>query len=74
MKINIDATAKPPLGPIYPLSQSKAGALREFIDKHLNMGFIHPYNSLFRVPVLFVKKKDSSVWLCVDFHRLNAIT
>jgi len=27
-----------------------------------------------RVPVLFVKKKDGSLWLCVDFHRLNKIT
>ena len=26
------------------------------------------------MPVLFVKKKDSSLWLCVDFHQLNAIT
>ena len=59
---------------MYPLSQSEVGALCEFIDKHLNMGFIHPSNSLFRVPVLFVKKKDNSLWLCVDFCRLNAIT
>ena len=62
MKINTDETAKPPLGPIYPLSQFKVGALCEFIDKHLNMGFIRPSNSLFRVPVLFIKKKDGSLW------------
>ena len=67
LKIDIDETAKAPLGPVYPLSQSELGALHEFIDEHLNMGFIHPSNSLFRVPVLFVKKKDGSLWLCVDF-------
>ena len=58
----------------YPLSQSELGALREFIDEHLNMGFICPSNSLFRAPVLFIKKKDSSLRLCVDFRRLNSIT
>src|ERR1700722_14023395 len=25
-------------------------------------------------PILFVKKKDSGLWLCVDFRRLNKIT
>ena len=63
----MDETAKAPLGPVYPLSQSELGALCEFIDKHLNMGFICPSNSLFGVPVLFIKKKDGSLQLCVDF-------
>ena len=61
LKINVDESAKP------PLSQSEVGALREFVDEHLAMGFIQPSNSLFGAPVLFVKKKDSSLWLCVDF-------
>ena len=62
------------MGPIYPLSQSEVGALHEFIDEHLNMGFIHPSNSLFRAPVLFIRKKDGSLWLCVAFCQLNTIT
>ena len=67
LKIDVDESAKPLLGPIYPLSQSKVSALHEFIDEHLAMGFICPSNSPFRAPVLFVKKKDGSLWLCVDF-------
>ena len=47
MKIDVDESAKPPLGPIYPLSQSKVSALHEFIDEHLAMGLIHPSNSPF---------------------------
>ena len=74
LKIDIDETAKAPLGPVYPLSQSELGALHKFIDEHLNMGFICPSNSSFRAPVLFIKKKDSSLWLCVDFQQLNSIT
>ena len=40
LKIEIDETAKPPVGPIYPLSKSQLGSLRKFIDEHLNIGFI----------------------------------
>ena len=48
--------------------------LHEFIDEHLNMGFICPSNSPFGAPVLFFKKKDGSLQLCVDFRQLNSIT
>ena len=68
LKIDIDETGKAPLGPVYPLSQSELGALHEFIDEHLNMGFICLSNSPFRAPVLFIKKKDGSLQLCVDFQ------
>ena len=73
-KIEIDETAKPPLGPIYSLLQSELTALWEFIDENVANGFIQPSNSPFGAPVLCVKKKDSSLHLCVDFCRLNAIT
>ena len=74
MKIEIKDGAKPPLGPIYPLSESKLVALQEFIDEHLAMGFIHSSKSPFGALVLFVKRKDGSLRLCVNFHQLNTIT
>ena len=74
LKIEIDETAKPPVGPIYPLSESELGSLRKFIDKHLNISFIWPSNLPFGAPVLFSKKKDGSLRLCIDFWKLNAIT
>jgi RNase H-like domain found in reverse transcriptase/Reverse transcriptase (RNA-dependent DNA polymerase)/Integrase zinc binding domain len=48
--------------------------LREFIDENLKTGFICPSSSPFGAPVLFIKNKDGSLQLCVDFRRLNAIT
>jgi hypothetical protein len=74
LKIDIDKGTYPPLVPIYPLSQSELSAVREFLDEHLSIGFIRPTKSLYGAPVLFVKKKDSSLRLCVDFRGLNAIT
>ena len=67
LKNEINETAKPPLGPIYSLSQSELSALRTFIDENVANGFIRLSNSPFGAPVLFVKKKDSSLRLCVDF-------
>ncbi|XP_028075293.1 uncharacterized protein LOC114277594 [Camellia sinensis] len=41
--------------------------LQELLDK----GFIHPSTSPWDASVLFVKKKDRTLWLCVDYQELN---
>ena len=74
LKINLEEGAQPLVGPIYSLSASEQEALKEFIEENLNMGFIRPTSSLHGALVLFVKKKDGSLHLCVDFHRLNHIS
>ena len=40
LKINLEEGAQPLVGPIYSLLASKQEALKEFIEKNLNMGFI----------------------------------
>jgi len=47
--------------------------LKEFIDANLTNGFIHLMSSLHGALVLFVKKKDESLWLCVHFYGFNKI-
>ena len=64
----------PPQPPIYSLLNSELETLHEFIDKHLNIRFIQPSCSSHSAPILFVKKKDGSLWLCVDFWSLNKVT
>jgi hypothetical protein len=44
--------------------------LNELLDK----GYIRPSSSPWGCPVLFVKKKDQSLRLCIDYRPLNAIT
>jgi hypothetical protein len=44
--------------------------LRELLDK----GYIQPSSSPWGCPALFVKKKDESLRLCVDYRPLNAVT
>jgi len=44
--------------------------LQELLDK----GFIRPSNSPWGAPVLFVKKKDGTLHLCIDYRQLNKVT
>jgi len=73
LQINLEEDAQPPVGPIYSLSVSKQKTLKKFIEKNLNTGFIQPTSSLYGTLVLFIKKKDGSLYLCVDFCSLNHI-
>ena len=41
------------------------------MEEFLNKGFIRPSTSPWGVPVLFVKKKDGSLQLCIDYRQLN---
>jgi len=74
LKINLEEGAQPPVGPIYSLSTFEQEALKKFIEENLNTGFIRPTSSPYGAPVLFVKKKDGSLHLCVDFRSLNHIS
>jgi len=65
---------QPPFGPIYNLSQGKLVALREYINEHLEKGFIQHAKSSTSAPIFFVKKKDGSLRICVDYHGLNQFT
>ena len=59
--------------PIYKLTPIEVEALRKEVNKNLERGFIQPSTLPAGTPILFVKKKDGKLQLCVDYRGLNQI-
>ena len=72
--IKLVLSVKPMFRPLYNLSQQELNVLKVYIKKNLKSEFIQRLTSSVRAPILFIKKKDSSLQLCVDYHCLNVIS
>ncbi|GJW63090.1 putative reverse transcriptase domain-containing protein [Tanacetum coccineum] len=73
-RIELTPGATPVAKSPYRLAPSEleelSGQLKELQDK----GFIRPSSSPWGAPVLFVKKKDGSFRMCIDYRELNKLT
>lgn len=74
MKIDLIPGTQAPFGPLYSLAVPELKVLREYLDEMLAKGFIQASTSSAGAPILFVKKKDGTLRLCVDYRGLNAVT
>jgi hypothetical protein len=58
----------------YRMPTTELAELKKQLQELLDKGFIRPSTSPWGCPALFVKKKDNSLRLCVDYRPLNAVT
>ena len=60
--------------PPYIMAPVELKELKAQLEELLSKGFIRPSTSPWGASVLFVKKKDGSLWLCIDYRQLNRAT
>nr|GEZ38556.1 putative reverse transcriptase domain-containing protein [Tanacetum cinerariifolium] len=57
----------------YRLAPSEMKELSDQLQELFDKGFLRPSSSPWGALVLFVKKKDGSFWMCIDYRELNKL-
>ncbi|GJR54795.1 reverse transcriptase domain-containing protein [Tanacetum coccineum] len=73
-RIDLIPGASPVVRSPYRLAPSEMLELSNQLKELQEKGFIRPSHSPWGAPVLFVKKKDGSMRMCIDYRELNKLT
>lgn len=73
-KIELEAGSKPPFGPIYHMSPLELEEAKKQLTDLLERGLIQPSKSPYGAPILFVRKANGKLRMCVDYRALNKLT
>ena len=77
-EIEFEITLIPSTTPIsippYRLASVELEELKKQLEELTKKGFIRSSTSPWGAPVLFVKKKDGSMRMCIDYRKLNQVT
>lgn len=73
-RIELVPGSTPPSQATYRMSPKELDELKKQLQELSDHGFIQPSKSPYGAPVLFVKKKDGSIRMCIDYRALNKVT
>ena len=71
--IKLEEDKQPLFEPIYSLGPVELKTLKTYIESNLANGFIYLFKSPIKAPILFDKKPDRNLHLCVNYWDLNNI-
>ena len=72
--IDLEPGATIPPQKVYKMSPAELAEVRRQLADYVEKGWIRPSSSPFGSPVLFVRKKNGELRMCVDYRELNKIT
>jgi hypothetical protein len=71
--INLKSGTEPIARAPYRMSTPELHELKMKLKELLDLGLIHPSVSPWGAPVIFVRNKDGSWRLCIEYHQLNKV-
>ena len=72
--IDLIPGSTPPQQRTYRMSPLELKEVERQLQDYLAKGWIQPSSSSFGAPILFARKKDGTLRMCVDYRALNAIS
>ncbi|GJX41706.1 retrovirus-related pol polyprotein from transposon TNT 1-94 [Tanacetum coccineum] len=72
--IKLGPGSKPPAKAPYRMPPPKLEELCNQLKELMDVGYIQPLKAPYGAPVLFQRKKDGSLRMCIDYHVLNKVT
>ncbi|XP_059663382.1 uncharacterized protein LOC132309045 [Cornus florida] len=73
-KIELEPGSKPPALVPYRMAPPELEELRRQLKELVDAGYIRPSKAPYGAPVLFQRKKDGSLHMCIDYRALNKVT
>ncbi len=67
----VDESAAPPKRRLYPLDGVELVEIKKQIEEFLSANRIEPSDGACGAPILFAKKKDGRLRMCIDYRMLN---
>jgi hypothetical protein len=56
------------------MARRELAEMKKQLEEWMDKGFIRPSSSPWGCPAIFVKKKDGTLWMCMDYCPLNVVT
>nr|GFB08920.1 hypothetical protein CTI12_AA187700 [Tanacetum cinerariifolium] len=72
--IELESGSKPPAKAPYRMPPPELEELRKQLKELMDAGYIRPSKAPYGAPVLFQRKKDGSLRMCIDYRALNKVT